>query len=189
MSYYADQGFEGIAPEALAERPASPAIQRFIVDGYGPVSVSGIPQIGRIVLAHGAGAGHLSDFMRQFAATLSSQGLQVWAIDFPYMQQMSELGKRRPPPPVKKTLAHFAAWYDLITPLSKSLLWVGGKSMGGRVASLFASERRCGGVVAAGTLDAVPTPRLGRLLVASSLSALAFLLGGCTCCACCTCSC
>ncbi|MFP3341643.1 alpha/beta fold hydrolase [Halomonas sp. SIMBA_159] len=150
MSYYADHEFRDTTPEALTELSANPAIQRFIVDGYGPVSVSGIPKIGRIVLAHGAGAGHLSDFMRQFAATLSSQGLQVWAIDFPYMQQMSELGKRRPPPPVKKTVTHFAAWYDLIAPLDNSPLWVGGKSMGGRVASLFASERRCGGVVAAG---------------------------------------
>ncbi|WP_311065296.1 alpha/beta fold hydrolase [Halomonas sp. DWK9] len=150
MSYYADQGFERIAPEALVGRLAGPAIQRFIIDGHGPVSVSGRPEIGRIVLAHGAGAGHLSAFMRQFAAILSSQGLQVWAMDFPYMQQMSEQGTRRPPPSVKTNVAHFTAWYDLIAPLINSPLWVGGKSMGGRVASMFASERRCGGVVAVG---------------------------------------
>ena len=146
MSYYADLGFEAITPEALRERPASPAVQRFLVEGVGPVSVSGIPELGRILLAHGAGAGHLSEFMRQFAAVLASERLQVWAIDFPYMQQMSEEAKRQPPPPVKKTLEHFAAWYDLLSSCSGSPLWVGGKSMGGRVASLFASQHRCAGV-------------------------------------------
>ena len=115
MSYYADLGFEAITPETLRERTASPAVQRFLVEGVGPVSVSGIPELGRILLAHGAGAGHLSEFMRQFAAVLASERLQVWAIDFPYMQQMSEEAKRRPPPPVKKTLEHFAAWYDLLS--------------------------------------------------------------------------
>ncbi|HAV44410.1 MAG TPA: dienelactone hydrolase, partial [Halomonas sp.] len=98
MSYYADLGFEAITPETLRERTASPAVQRFLVEGVGPVSVSGIPELGRILLAHGAGAGHLSEFMRQFAAMLASKRLQVWAIDFPYMQQMSEEAKRRPPP-------------------------------------------------------------------------------------------
>ncbi|WP_404375676.1 alpha/beta fold hydrolase [Vreelandella aquamarina] len=150
MSYYAGLEFVSIKPEALSERLACPTTQRFIVDGYGPVSVSGRSEVGRILLAHGAGAGHLSDFMRQFAATLSSQGVQVWAIDFPYMQQMNEQGKRRPPPPVKKTVEHFAAWYDLLAALNAGPLWVGGKSMGGRVASLFASERSCEGVVAVG---------------------------------------
>lgn len=150
MSYYAGHGFVTITSQALRERLASPAVQRFLVEGMGPVSVSGTPEQGRILLAHGAGAGHLSDFMRQFAATLAHQGLQVWAIDFPYMQQMSEQAKRRPPPPVTKTLEHFVAWYDLVVSISGSPLWVGGKSMGGRVASLFASQHPCAGVVAAG---------------------------------------
>ena len=150
MSYYADHGFEAVAPNDLKGRPASPAVQRFVVEGVGPVSVSGMPVGGRILLAHGAGAGHLSDFMRQFAAMLVSQGLQVWAIDFPYMQQMSEQAKRRPPPPVATSVDHFAAWYDLLAPLHDTPLWLGGKSMGGRVASLLATQYPCAGVIAAG---------------------------------------
>ena len=59
MSYYADLGFEAITPETLRERTASPAVQRFLVEGVGPVSVSGIPELGRILLAHGAGAGRV----------------------------------------------------------------------------------------------------------------------------------
>nr|WP_284041527.1 alpha/beta fold hydrolase [Halomonas olivaria] len=124
--------------------------QRFIVSGYGPLAVSGCAEKGRILLAHGAGAGLSSVFMRQFAATMAEQGVQVLAIDFPYMQQMNEQGKRRPPPPVKQTLANFDAWYCLLAPLASTPLWVGGKSMGGRIASLFASEVPCPGVVVAG---------------------------------------
>lgn len=55
MSYYADLGFEAITPETLRERTASPAVQRFLVEGVGPVSVSGIPELGRILLAMAPG--------------------------------------------------------------------------------------------------------------------------------------
>ncbi len=150
MSHYAGLGFECLTPEALSEKVASPAVQRFNVEGYGPVSVSGLPRQGRVLLMHGAGAGHLSDFMRQFAATLAQNEVQVWAIDLPYMQQMNEQGKRRPPPPVLKSVACVARWYSLLAPLNSLPLWVGGKSMGGRLASLFASEQPCPGVIAVG---------------------------------------
>lgn len=140
MSYYAGFGFVDIHPAALNDALANPSVQRFIVTGHGPLSVLGSPKVGRILLAHGAGAGHCSVFMRQFAATLAAQGMQVLAIDFPYMQQINEQGKRRPPPPIKQTVANFASWYSLLTSLSDQPLWVGGKSMGGRVATLFASE-------------------------------------------------
>ncbi|RUR26642.1 alpha/beta fold hydrolase [Vreelandella andesensis] len=155
MSYYADSGFVDIPPGGLSDALAKPAAQRFLVTGHGPLSVVGLPKVGRIMLAHGAGAGHCSTFMRQFAATLAAQGVQVLAIDFPYMQQINEQGKRRPPPPIKQTVADFASWYSLIAPLSEQPLWVGGKSMGGRVATLFASEllcheMHCQGVIVAG---------------------------------------
>lgn len=160
MSYYADSGFVDIHPEALSDALATPAVQRFMVAGHGPLSIVGLPKVGRVMLAHGAGAGHCSAFMRQFAAMLAAQGVQVLAIDFPYMQQINEQGKRRPPPPIKQTVANFASWYALLAPLSDQPLWVGGKSMGGRVATLFASEMlgykmlrynvHCHGVIVAG---------------------------------------
>lgn len=155
MSYYADSGFVDISPEALNNALAKPTVQRFMVAGHGPLTVLGMPKVGRILFAHGAGAGHCSAFMRQFAATLARQGIQVLAIDFPYMQQINEQGKRRPPPPIQQTVAHFTAWATLLAPLSDQPLWVGGKSMGGRVATLFASEMvghqvHCQGVIVAG---------------------------------------
>lgn len=155
MSYYADAGFVEIPPEALINTLDKPIVQRFIVARHGPLSVLGAPDVGRILLAHGAGAGHCSAFMRQFAATLAGQGVQVLAIDFPYMQQINEQSQRRPPPPIKQLVATFAEWYSLLAPLNEKPLWVGGKSMGGRVATLFASEgpshaAHCHGVIVAG---------------------------------------
>ena len=146
MSLYAELGFVKITPEELPNTLDSGIKQRFIVDGYGPLAISGTPTYGRILFAHGAGAGHLSDFMRQFVATLAGAGLQVFAIDFPYMQYAYEVGKRRPPPPVDHTLAHFSRWYQLLCPLGSSPLWVGGKSMGGRIASMFAGDALTGGI-------------------------------------------
>nr|WP_318782776.1 alpha/beta fold hydrolase [Halomonas colorata] len=122
-------------PAALAREEAS----CFMVEGFGPLSVTGQAHIGRLLWAHGAGAGHQSAFMQHMINALAAQGIQVFAIDFPYMQQMMEQGKRRPPPPVTKTLEHFAAWYKLLGPLADQPLWVGGKSMGGRIATMFAS--------------------------------------------------
>lgn len=143
-------------PAALAREEAS----RFMVEGFGPLSVTGQAHIGRLLWAHGAGAGHQSTFMQHMINALAAQGIQVFAIDFPYMQQMMEQGKRRPPPPVTKTLEHFAAWYKLLGPLADLPLWVGGKSMGGRIATMFAStefassgsasQQGCPGVIVAG---------------------------------------
>lgn len=125
----------GQLPAALARGEAS----CFMVEGFGPLSVTGQARIGRLLWAHGAGAGHQSVFMQHMISALAAQGIQVFAIDFPYMQQMMEQGKRRPPPPVAKTLEHFAAWYGLLEPLADLPLWAGGKSMGGRIATMFAS--------------------------------------------------
>lgn len=138
-------------PAALAREEAS----YFMVEGVGPLSVTGKAHIGRLLWAHGAGAGHQSVFMQQMINALAARGLQVFAIDFPYMQQMMEQGKRRPPPRVEKTLEHFAAWYELLEPLAEPPLWAGGKSMGGRIATMFAStgpasQQVCPGVIVAG---------------------------------------
>nr|WP_255200400.1 alpha/beta fold hydrolase [Halomonas titanicae] len=113
----------------------------------GPLTVHGHAKRGRLLFAHGAGAGQQSPFMRQFVTSLAAQGVQVLCIDFPYMQQMQETGKRRPPPPIAQSLDQFAQWYALLADLFDEPLWIGGKSMGGRVATLFASEQPCKGAV------------------------------------------
>ncbi|EHJ92886.1 hypothetical protein KUC_2848 [Vreelandella boliviensis LC1] len=128
-------------PEALKEALKRQPNGAFLVQGMGPLAVHGQARLGRLLFAHGAGAGQQSPFMRQFVTSLAGLGIQVLCIDFPYMQQMQETGKRRPPPPIAHTIAQFAQWYALLDPLFDGPLWVGGKSMGGRVATLFASTQ------------------------------------------------
>jgi len=53
-----------------------------------------------LVLAHGAGAGMRSDFLETFAAGLATRGITVFRFEFPYMREMGESGRRRPPNPL-----------------------------------------------------------------------------------------
>ncbi|KKN81928.1 hypothetical protein LCGC14_0313750 [marine sediment metagenome] len=140
MSYYASSGYVEVRPEALKDGLSSRVNGCFLVQGMGPLAIHGKATLGRLLFAHGAGAGQHSPFMRQFVTSLVGQGIQVLCVDFPYMQQIQETGKRRPPPPITKTVEQFAEWYALLDDLFIEPLWVGGKSMGGRVATLLASQ-------------------------------------------------
>lgn len=121
-----------------------------IVANHGLLRVCGKPCAGRLLFAHGAGAGTESPFMRQFVASLAGSGLQVLAFEFPYMQCMRETGRRRPPPPAATLVAEFDRWYDLVARSVEGPVWLGGKSMGGRVASMLAARRAVDGLVIAG---------------------------------------
>ncbi|OJA05471.1 alpha/beta fold hydrolase [Halomonas sp. QHL1] len=159
MSHCALSGYIEVPPKGLKEALKRQPNGAFLVQGMGPLAIHGQARLGRLLFAHGAGAGQQSPFMRQFVTSLAARGVQVLCIDFPYMQLMQETGKRRPPPPIAQTLAQFAEWYALLDPLFDGPLWIGGKSMGGRVASLYASTQPANeqpfispvpGVVAAG---------------------------------------
>lgn len=141
MSHYALSGYIEVPPKALKEALQRQPNGAFLVQGMGPLAIHGQARLGRLLFAHGAGAGQQSPFMRQFVTSLAAQGVQVLCVDFPYMQQMQETGKRRPPPPIAQTLDQFAQWYALLADLFDEPLWIGGKSMGGRVATLFASKQ------------------------------------------------
>ena len=91
-----------------------------------------------VVLAHGAGAGMDSDFMQFMAEALAERGLRVGRFNFPYMERAVTEGKRRPPDAMKKLLV---AWEEVIRQVFRDLnstqrLAIGGKSMGGRIASM-----------------------------------------------------
>ncbi|MFP6743600.1 MAG: alpha/beta family hydrolase, partial [Alphaproteobacteria bacterium] len=91
-----------------------------------------------VALAHGAGAAMDSPFMNAFAEGLGSAGFRVARFEFPYMQRRRAEGTRRPPdrPPVL-----IETWRAVIAELTcSSKLVVGGKSMGGRMASMIADD-------------------------------------------------
>jgi uncharacterized protein len=90
-----------------------------------------------IVLAHGAGAPMDSPYMQWMAEGLSGRGIRVARFEFPYMAMRRRDGRKKPPDRLPVLLA---AWRSVIDVLKGSRLVVGGKSMGGRVASLVAAE-------------------------------------------------
>jgi len=88
------------------------------------------------VLAHGAGAGMSHPFMETFAVLLAESGIATFRYQFPYIEQ----GRRAPnPQPIlKKTV--WAAVAAAVEAAPGLRLIAGGKSMGGRMTSLAASE-------------------------------------------------
>ncbi|MCU1722990.1 MULTISPECIES: alpha/beta family hydrolase [unclassified Pseudomonas] len=95
---------------------------------------------GCLILAHGAGAPMDSDFMQDMAQRLAGQGLGVLRFEFPYMAQRRSGGGKRPPNPQAVLLDCWREVYREVRPLVAGPLVMGGKSMGGRMASLLADE-------------------------------------------------
>lgn len=101
--------------------------------------IDGRAEKARILLAHGAGAPMDSLFMTQLASGLAADGVEVIRFEFPYMQQRRIDGKKRPPDRQPKLLEYFT---QLIAKFSQENLplWLAGKSMGGRMASMLADH-------------------------------------------------
>jgi predicted alpha/beta-hydrolase family hydrolase len=103
-----------------------------------------------LILAHGAGAPMDSGFMNQMAARLAAHGVNVLRFEFPYMAQRRLDGGKRPPSPAPKLLECWREVYALVRPYVAGRLAIGGKSMGGRMASLLADELGCDALVCLG---------------------------------------
>ncbi len=110
-----------------------------------------------IALAHGSGQGMDSAFMTAFADGLCARGgkvggLRVARFEFPYMQTMRLSGKRKPP---DRPTELINAWYAALACLGQrgvapQHLVIGGKSLGGRMASLIADHALVAGLVCLG---------------------------------------
>jgi hypothetical protein len=96
-----------------------------------------------LILAHGAGAPADSTFMEELSAALEREGIGTIRFEFPYMQKRRQDGKKRPPDREPVLLEYFSGVIDRVRAElgSGSLILVGGKSMGGRMASILASRR------------------------------------------------
>ena len=103
----------------------------------------------RLLLAHGAGAAMTSPFLEEMCQLLAQRGVATTRFEFAYMAARRVGGPRRPPPRVAALVPEFIAALDAVraTMRDSQRLWIGGKSMGGRVASLIAdSEFKAGRV-------------------------------------------
>jgi uncharacterized protein len=98
-----------------------------------------------VLLAHGAGAPMDSPAMTATSDALAAEGIRVARFEFDYMAAR-RTGSRKPPPKAELLMPHYEravsnlAW--------RGILIIGGKSMGGRVASMVADRLHAAGAVA-----------------------------------------
>lgn len=100
-----------------------------------------------VALAHGAGAPIDTPFMTFFAEGLGKAGYRVVRFEFPYMAARRETGARRPP---DRQPVLLDTWRSVIAEIGADQLVIGGKSMGGRMASLIADETKVRGLLCLG---------------------------------------
>ena len=90
-----------------------------------------------LILAHGAGAGQTSRFMVNFAEALAARGVDVLTFNFLYIEQ-----KRKVPDRPDVLEACYRAVVEAArnyAPFAGNKVFIGGKSMGGRIASQLAA--------------------------------------------------
>jgi predicted alpha/beta-hydrolase family hydrolase len=105
--------------------------ERFLHDGPGDAPAT-------ILLAHGAGAPMDSASMTAAAKALAAAGLRVARFEFAYMAARRTGRSRKPPPRAEKLKGEYLAAIEELA--AARPLIIGGKSMGGRVASMVADE-------------------------------------------------
>jgi len=112
------------------------------VDGGGRTTAVVYPSIPpsatAVIVAHGAGAGQRQHFITGFAHAISSHGIDVVTFNFLYMEQ-----RRRAPDRLPQLIACYRSVISTVReelPSARNRLCIGGKSMGGRVATHVAAE-------------------------------------------------
>lgn len=121
----------GEIPQIVADRPAGEALAS-------------------LILAHGAGAPMDSPFMQEITARLVERGIAVFRFEFAYMAERRLTGRKRPPNPQAQLLEQWREVYGWVRQQTAGRLAVGGKSMGGRMASLLADELQADALVCLG---------------------------------------
>ena len=113
-----------------------------------------------LVFAHGAGAPEDSPFMEAIAEGLASHGWRIHRFAFPYMQRSRETGRRCPPDRAPVLQQCFRDVVDQLA--ADAPLFIGGKSMGGRMASLILNEFGSSSQVRGGICFGYPFHPLGK---------------------------
>lgn len=117
---------------------------RFLVDG--PEDAAQV-----LILAHGAGAAMDSAFMTAIAEGLGEEGVSVFRFEFAYMAGRREGGPKRPPSPQGRLIEEWReAAAEVAARRPKSKIAIGGKSLGGRIASMIADDIRAAALVCLG---------------------------------------
>jgi predicted alpha/beta-hydrolase family hydrolase len=125
----------------------------FIFDGPADAPVT-------ILLAHGAGAPMDSPAMTAAAKALVAEGFRVARFEFAYMASRRTGDGKKPPPRAETVMPEYEAAIDALG--AKGKLIIGGKSMGGRVASMIADKMHAAGKVAGLVCLGYPFHPMGR---------------------------
>jgi len=113
--------------------------QNFLIDGAANAAIT-------ILLAHGAGAPMDSASMNAATVALVAEGFRVVRFEFGYMAARRAFGARKPPPKAEKLIPEYLAAVAALG--ATGPLIIGGKSMGGRVASMVADDLLSRGQIA-----------------------------------------
>jgi predicted alpha/beta-hydrolase family hydrolase len=100
-----------------------------------------------ILLAHGAGAPMDSASMDATTRALTEEGFRIARFEFSYMASRRTAAGKKPPPKAEKVKPEYVAAVDDLGPINGPL-FIGGKSMGGRVASMVADDLFAAGRIA-----------------------------------------
>jgi uncharacterized protein len=116
-------------------------------------SPDGPPQADcHLILTHGAGAPATSPVITTLVEQLNEFGVRTACFEFDYMAARRQGGSKRPPPRVETLTDEFRAIVSEFQASrgdkTKSKIIIGGKSMGGRVASLIAEDLYSQGAIA-----------------------------------------
>jgi predicted alpha/beta-hydrolase family hydrolase len=122
---------------------AKPALEGIETRTDGPADAGAI-----VVLGHGAGQDMDSPFMATIATAVAEAGIRVVRFNFPYMTRARTEGRKRPPDGEAVLLDTFRT--VIAAQPAGCRLVVGGKSLGGRMASLIADEIGAAGLVCLG---------------------------------------
>jgi len=112
----------------------------FLSDGPADASTT-------LILAHGAGGAMDAEFMNVVCAGIAAAGVHVLRFEFPYMAQRRATGKTRPP---DREPILLDTWREVVRSVESARLFIGGKSMGGRMASMVADELEVAGLICLG---------------------------------------
>ena len=113
----------------------------FLIDGPDRAKQS-------ILLAHGAGAPMDSPAMAAITKSLADVGFRVARFEFDYMASRRTASGRKPPPRAETLKPEYIAAIAALK--ARGPLIIGGKSMGGRVASMIADEAHAAGLLCLG---------------------------------------
>jgi predicted alpha/beta-hydrolase family hydrolase len=132
-----------------------------------------------LVLAHGAGAPMDSPFLQHFSLELSQRGVNVARFEFPYMAQRRTGGSKRPP---NRQPELIASWQTALTQVKQQVsgaVFIGGKSMGGRMAAVLAAQIKVPGLLCLGyPFHPVGKPDTLRVATLAQLTCQALVVQG-----------